>query len=410
MKHHSDLHGGLGRHANGMLLERPGQHILSEIMIGIGRAIVQTEHYLFFMKLGPLSVDLGSRAVPISAITSVTVGAAPTGMMEVCFNLRPVKGGKGDNVEVFNTAPEHWPALSAFIESALAGQSASVDVSGWNRHQTAVGLQVAERQRQTEAEVRHRQAEERVRQENLAALEYSMTYLEQFTNGFELNALYGERPRTINGLSTEMSWGVHYWTGIPVFDDYYQTEAARWRKPLEDMSYKVSFYNRGNGLSIELPVGLVSHKYGVHWPHRVVRRVHLKQHAMDAITERNSVVAPALLGGLLFGAAGAIVGGMTGMSSRATQGSGQLVFTLDTREGQHDCAFSVEASRTRTVVHFLMGIYGERVVVTDERRAVPQPSPASTALTAEVERLAALYREGIITEEEFKAAKTKLFS
>lgn len=410
MKQHSDLQGGLGTHANGLLLERPGQRILAEIVTGFGRAIVQTEHYLFFVKVGPLSVDLGSRAIPISAITSVTAGPVPVGMIELRFNLRPVRGFKGDTAEAFATTPDKWPALKELIENALASHPASLDARAWDLHQTAVEHQVAERQRQTEADMKRQQAEERVRQERLATLEFSLTHLEQFTNGFELNTLYGQRPQTINGLPTEMGWGVHYWTGIPVFDDYYQNKAAQWRKPLEDTSYKVTFYNRGHGLSIELPVGFASHAHGVHWPHRIVRRVQLKQHAMDAITERNSVVAPALLGGALFGVAGAIVGGITGTSTRQTQGSGQLVFTLDTREGQHDCVFSVEANRNRTVVHFLMGIYGDRVDVSDERRAIPQLPQESSPIAAEVERLAALYRQGIITDEEFKAAKAKLLS
>ena len=387
----SSLPGNLGVKVNEMLAATPRESIVKEVHCWTGVGVAQTEHRLVHVRAGLLMGNACEWMI-MSSIKSIQMRPVANAADQVQFT---VASGEGS----FTILASPGGDLEPLLEDVARQAGIRVDREEWLAAQEAARAAAAA----AEAEI----AAKREAASRSVVID---SFIQQLTGHQELSELYGPVVEDMAGRKAELgtSADVFYLRGIPAFDRHYEDSARKTSSSIEDVTHKVTFSNRGNGLSIQAVNGWSFWRQNVHWPHDAVERIELHEDAQSALQESKSLIGRALVGGVLLGPVGAVVGGLTGLGNRPLQGSGLLVFSLRHEAGAVSCIFTVSAKRYRTVEAFLKSIYGPRFCLVLPKA---ETSPAkSGSLVAELERLSEIRKQGHITDEEFRAAKAKLLA
>lgn len=137
-------------------------------------------------------------------------------------------------------------------------------------------------------------------------------------------------------------------------------------------------------------------------------------------TSRTSQLGTALLGGIAFGGIGALVGGLTGktVSSEKVKKLELRIIVNDANRPLHDVCFQnvkgkkggLINSQAAQLAREWHGILEVLIRQADADSPHSTSQQAINSVAEEIQKLAALYESGFLTEEEFKSQKEKVLS
>lgn len=377
---------GIGRQIGKLLDELEGERILKEAQISTGQGIAVTRSRLLIGKVGLFGRTAGSVSIPLKAIRGMSW--QPDGETILVGIVRE-ESRVTAKLEVLR-----WPALKPVLQTAASQGEFPFSLDELYEAMDPVAEEA-------------REAVERQKAE-----EYR---IEEFIDASALNVIYGTQDpnaREHGQIHKLEKQGVGYLGGVPAFDDYFKDRASSKGKHLGELDLGVDFYDRGAGMVIRIPTTFSGHD--VHFRHSRVVRVVLQERPPLAQAHRGSPVAGAAIGGVLFGAAGAIVGGLSQTGDPDYFGGPVLTFRVQLDDAAPTAiAFSVKPPSVRKVEGYLRNIYGERF-----ERATPEgqleenerAKPADQDLVSQLERLGELLKAGILTQAEFEVAKARLLA
>lgn len=203
---------------------------------------------------------------------------------------------------------------------------------------------------------------------------------------------------------------VGYVSGIPPFDMRLNEKASGKKKTTN----YVFFQMRPKGLEIGLNVGLKNYFIGLS-PNQINYFVFEKPQEVIG-QESKSIVARALLGGVLLGPVGAIVGGMTGIGNKDVKTELFpdnilcISVTGDNEEGE--LLFSINNYHLKDVVDFVRHNFSDKIRTAREIESLQEKKnvtlSSSASVADEITKLRQLLDAGTLTVDEFNAQKRKL--
>lgn len=189
-----------------------------------------------------------------------------------------------------------------------------------------------------------------------------------------------------------------YLSGAPALDAYLIGNPSFSAPP-------VIFWDHQQGLVVEL-LGSGGTKIDV--PDALVEAVALEDR--EEVRKDKSVAGRALAGGLIFGPVGALVGGMSGIGTKAAKGdTPDVLLTIWCSDGanQATLVFSVRFKHRREVENF----FRRKYPLAFGAQPPAPPSPASPDdVIGQLERLADLHARGVLSDAEFEAQKARLLA
>ncbi len=219
----------------------------------------------------------------------------------------------------------------------------------------------------------------------------------EILNKKELNELLGK----IGFLDTpdELIAKIEYLGGINAFDSLLDGRSQK------EYGAVIHIIKRPQGLQVKLASNFSSKSIGI--LDNQIKKILIGH--KDAIVKNKdkSVIGRAVVGGVLLGPLGALIGGMSGLKNgeKIILPDSILLLEGEINKDIFKIAFSCKKKNLNDAKSFFdkLGISIEEISEPSSNKAVYKESKYDN-----LEKLAKLYKEGILTKEEFDKEKSKL--
>ncbi len=394
MRWRSWLPSGLDIQVNRLLAREGLGPIHVEAPTSVGRGLALTSTHLLIVQAGGFTAS--GQAIALRKLTSVLKKQTAAGIE---LTIQQVPGGaaqQGSITLVVDAAA--WPRVARLLARMRSFPAYRLD---------SVDPGEIEARRQHLRSALIALLEEPVRRRNTAPVE-----LEQFSTKEELTVLYG--PMVLNGVENgpKTVAAVTYLSGIPAFEGWLERENTKDRAYTELSNRQVRFDDVGTGLVIRIePTWVFRTGYGdghaVHLRHDIVNAVSIRENARAAVLDEQASLDGGFVGVRLFGRLSAGVAGMSGLERSEAIGSAVLTIEARAPSRTYQLNFAVKSTRLDPVRYFFQKLYRDRFTFVEEGTGGTVSQPRSSA-ARELDMLTELHERGILTDEEFQAAKARL--
>lgn len=223
----------------------------------------------------------------------------------------------------------------------------------------------------------------------------------------EIDEKFGRWNRHQSPTHSATTSSIGYLKGIPFIDEMIELN----HKGSIPKTF-VNFYMRPYGLVLKITMG---YPFYSGFEHRFLNWYIFESQQTVFEKKSKSVVGRAIIGGLLLGAVGALVGGMSGIGTKEIKDKSipENILTIGITDDNQEkmLFFSVENSVLSELRTFLTANYPNKLTtrMPEPVRQTPEPQANNgISIADEIVKLKKLLNDGVITLSEYDAAKKKL--